>query len=108
MCLCCRMFTCSKGHQSCCVRCMARAAKIAIGEKTMIRCQEKDRCDAVLDEADLRELLKKVNDPNEFPMSLADEYAKLILLSCVMNIPGIIACPTPGCGNWLISSDISL
>ena len=87
---------------------MATAAKIAIGEKTMVRCQEKERCDVELDEADLRELLKKVNDPKEFPMSLADEYAQLILMRCVMSIPGIIACPTPGCGNWIISSDVSL
>jgi len=101
------MYTCSKGHQCCCLRCMATAAKIAIGEKTMVRCQEKERCDVELDEADLRELLKKVNDPKEFPMSLADEYAQLILMRCVMSIPGIIACPTPGCGNWIISSDVN-
>jgi len=101
------MFTCSKGHKCCCVRCMAQAAKIAVNERKMIRCMEKDGCEAELDEAGFRELLTRVNDPAEFPMSLADQYANIILMRCVMNIPGIIACPTPGCGNWLISSDIS-
>jgi len=101
-----QMYTCSKGHQPCCIFCMARAAQIAVTEKTIIRCQEKD-CDVELDEADLRALLTRVNKPEEFPMTLADSYAQQILMRCVMSIPGIIACPTPGCGNWLISHDIS-
>ena len=102
------MYTCKKGHQCCCVRCMASAAKVAIAEKNVVRCQERDRCDAQLDEADLRELLARVDDPAEFPMSLADEYAQQILMRCVLSIPGIIACPTPGCKNWIIPFDISL
>ena len=102
------MYKCSKGHMCCCVRCMARAAKIAIADKTIVRCQERDRCDVELDEADLRALLARVNDPVEYPMSLADTYAQQILLRCVMSIPGIIACPTPGCSNWIIPFDISL
>jgi len=100
------MYTCKKGHQCCCVRCMANHVKVAVSEKAMAKCQHSDGCDCELDEADVRELVKRVNDPKEFPMSIADEYANLILLRCLMNIPGIIACPTPGCGNWIISSDV--
>ena len=102
-----QMYTvnCPSSHRFC-FECIQRMVEIAIRENTPCRCPGPD-CTHTMDEYELRQIMEGAGPHALITKEMIEKYAQQVLIRCVRSIPGIIACPTPGCKNWIEPSDMT-
>jgi len=96
---------CPSSHRFC-FDCIQRMVEMNIRENTPVKCPG-EGCDHTLGEDEVRQISLAAGAKSIITKEMLDKYSQQILLRCVKSIPGIIGCPTPGCGNWIIPSDIT-
>ena len=96
---------CPASHRFC-FPCIQRMVEMNIRENTPVMCPGED-CKHVMDESEVRQIMKGAGANSIITNEMIEKYAQQILIRCVKNIPGIIACPTPGCKNWIEPSDMT-
>lgn len=96
---------CPASHRFC-FPCIQRMVEMNIRENTPVMCPG-EGCKHVMDESEVRQIMKGAGPNSIITNEMVEKYAQQILLRCVKNIPGIIACPTPGCKNWIEPSDMT-
>jgi len=94
---------CPSSHRFC-FPCIGRYAEMCIRENTPVKCQG-EGCEHVLGEEELEQISH--GKDSGVTKEMVEKYKQQVLLRCVQAIPGIIACPTPGCANYIIPSDIT-
>ena len=99
-----QMYTidCPSSHRFC-YPCIGRYVEMSIRDNTPAVCQG-EGCDHVLSELEVEQISHGPDSP--VTREMVEKYKTQLLMRTLKNIPGIIACPTPGCGNWMIPSDI--
>jgi len=100
-----QMYTvdCPSSHRFC-FECIGRYVEMGIRENSRLTCQAAG-CTHELTEDEVEQISHGPGSP--VTKEMVEKYKQQTLLRCVKSIPGIIGCPTPGCGNWIIPSDIT-
>lgn len=96
---------CPASHRFC-FPCIQRMVEMNIRENTPVMCPG-EGCRHMMDESEVRQIMKGAGPNSIITNEMVEKYAQQILIRCVKNIPGIIACPTPGCKNWIEPSDMT-
>jgi len=100
-----QMYTvdCPSSHRFC-FECIGRYVEMGIRENTRLMCQA-EGCDHELTELEVEQISHGPGSP--VTKEMVEKYKNQMLMRAVQSIPGIVGCPTPGCGNWIIPADIT-
>jgi len=100
-----QMYTvdCPSSHRFC-FECIGRYVEMGIRENTPLVCQA-EGCDHELTELEVEQISHGPGSP--VTKEMVEKYKNQMLMRAVQSIPGIVGCPTPGCGNWIIPADIT-
>lgn len=96
---------CPASHRFC-FPCIQRMVEMNIRENTPVMCPG-EGCTHQMDESEVRQIMRGAGPNSIITNEMVEKYAQQVLLRCVKNIPGIIACPTPGCKNWIEPFDMT-
>lgn len=101
-----QMYTvdCPSAHRFC-FDCIARYLEMCIKDNLAAVCPApKNTCQHVLGENELFQVASSATGSSLTREKVA-KYNEQMLMRAIKSIPGIIGCPTAGCGNWVIPSD---
>eukprot|EP01062_Namystynia_karyoxenos_P036108 TRINITY_DN2630_c0_g3_i1.p1 TRINITY_DN2630_c0_g3~~TRINITY_DN2630_c0_g3_i1.p1 ORF type:complete len:650 (+),score=166.05 TRINITY_DN2630_c0_g3_i1:82-1950(+) len=82
-----------------CHECALNLARSSLRDKTRIRCPHQG-CTYLLSDHDVR----RMRWPREERSSLTKQHTEVLLQGAITAL-NCIACPTPGCGNWVELAD---
>jgi hypothetical protein len=110
-----QMYTvnCPSAHRFC-FDCIARYVEMCIKDNLPAVCPApRNTCQHVLGEDELYQVAGAgsgggggaTTTTTTITREKVAKYSEQMLLRCIKSIPGIIGCPTSGCGNWVIPAD---